>query len=94
MFNSCSELIQDLRRLLDTLDEICEHGHYFRKICLEVREGLNAEEQELCKQLRDHSIACASGSYGSLIRNLAAVAVHYSQLQRLLLLLYCTKKYH
>ena len=88
------EPIQHLRKLLDTLDEGCEHGHYFNRINLEIREELNAEEQELCKPLRGHPLPCASVSCSSLIRNIAAVAVHYAQLRRFLLLLYCAKKYH
>ena len=65
--------IQHLRKLLDTLDEGCEHGHYFNRINLEIREKLNAEEQELCKPLRGHPLPCASVSCSSLIRNVAAL---------------------
>ena len=79
------EPIQDLRKLPDTLDEGCQHGHYFSQISLEVGEELNIDEKQLSMQLRSHPIVCASGSCSSLIRNLAAVAVHYPQLRRFLL---------
>ena len=79
---------------MDTLDEGCDHGHFFSRSSLKVGEELNTEEQELYQQLRGHPILCASGSCSSLIRTLAAVAVHYPQLRKFLLLLYCAKKYH
>ena len=57
---------------------------------------LNEDEQELCQHLRarGHPIPCASRPCSNLIRMLAAVVVRYPQLQRLLLLLYCAKKYY
>ena len=90
------EPIQDLRKLLDTIDEGCEHGHYYSQNHVELGGELNEEEQELCQQLRarGHPIPCASGTCSSLIRMLAAVAVHYPRLRRFLHLLYCAQKYN
>ena len=88
------EPIPKLRRLLDTMDEGCVHGHYLSHNHLEVGDDLSTEEQELCQQLRGHPIPCASGACSSLLRMLAAAAVHYPKLRRFLLLLYCAKKYH
>ena len=88
------EPIEHLRKLLDSVDEGCEHGHYYSQNHLEVEGELTKEQQELCQQLRGHPIPCASGSCSSLIRTISAIAVHYPQLRSYLHLLYCAKKYH
>ena len=88
------EPIPKLRKLLDTMDG-CVHVHYISShIHLEVGDDFSTEEQELCQQLRGHPIPCASGACSSLLRMLAAAAVHYPKLWRFLLLLYCAKKHH
>ena len=74
------EPIEHLRKLLDSIDEGCEHGHYYSRTHMEVEGELPKEQQELCQQLSGHPIPCASGSCSSLIKTIAAIAVHYPQL--------------
>ena len=70
------EPMATLRKRLDNLDEGCKHGHYFSQIHLEDMDDLSTEEQELCRRLKGHPIPCASGDCSSLLRTLAAAAVH------------------
>ena len=76
------ESVEEVRYLLQILDDGCEHGHY-SKYC-EVDTKKNSHESSHFKKRKGHPLPCSSDCCNSWLRILRAGAVHHPVLRTLL----------
>ena len=79
------ESVKEVRDLLQTLDDGCEHGHYSKCCDVAMEESSNEScDFNLCKELKGHALPCSSDCCNSWLRILRAGAVHHLGLRTLL----------
>ena len=90
--------IEDVRDVLQTVDDGCDHGHYckFSDRLVDTEEeasdessGLNPPEEK-----KGHPLPCSSDCCTSRLRILRAAAVHYPVLRTMLSNIYRTRRSH
>ena len=85
--NFSDDCMEDIRDVLDSLDEGCQHGHYYKFFDHLVDTEENSDEPfnlEPLKKKKGHPQPCASSCCGSWLHLLRAAAVHYPILRNLL----------
>ena len=76
--------LEEVRDLLQNLDNGCEHGHYSKHCDVDMTGGSNESSFNNCKQLKGHPLPCSSDTCNSRLRILRAGAVHHPVLRTLL----------
>ena len=76
------DYMENVREVLDDLDDGCQHGHYYKFFDHLIDSEENADEPFNLKPLKKkmgHPLPCASNGCGSRLHLLIkATAVHYS----------------
>ena len=93
----CDDSIDNVRDLLETLDDGCQHGHYYKfsDRLVDVEEGSDESfDLNPLEEKKGHPLPCSSGCCTSQLYTLRAAAVHYPILRTLLNNIYRARRSH
>ena len=93
----CDDSIENVSDVLQTVDDGCNHGHYwkFSDCLVDMEEEASDESSGLDppEEKKGHPLPCSSDCCTSRLRILRAAAVHYSVLRTLLSNIYCARRW-
>lgn len=92
----CDDSIENVRDVLQTLDDGCQHGHYckFSDRLVDMEEGSDESDLNPLEEKKGHPLPCSSGCCTSRLHILRAAAVHYPILRTLLNNIYRARRSH
>ena len=92
----CDDSIENVRDVLQILDDGCQHGHYckFSDRLVDMEEGYDESDLNPFEEKKGHSLPCSSGCCTSRLHILRAAAVHYPSLRTLLNNIYHARRSH
>ena len=93
----CDDSIDNVRDLLETLDDDCQHSHYYKfsDRLVDVEEGSDESfDLNPLEEKKGHPLPCSSGCCTSQLYTLRAAAVHYPILRTLLNNIYRARRSH
>ena len=91
----CDDSIENVRDVLQTVDDSCDRGHYCKfSDRLVDTEEVASDESSGPEEKKGHPLPCSSDCCTSRLRILTAAAVHYPVLRTLLNNIYCARRSH
>ena len=94
----CDDSIENVRDVLQTVDDGCDHGHYckFSDRLVDTEEEDSDESSGLIppEEKKGHPLPCSLDCCTSRLRILRAAAVHYPVLRTLLSNIYRARRSH
>ena len=93
----CDDCIDNVRDVLQTLDDGCQHGHFYKfsDRLVDMEEGCDDSfDLNPLEEKKGHPLPCSSGCCTSQIYTLRAAAVHYPILRTLLNNIYRARRSH
>ena len=93
----CDDCIDNVRDVLQTLDDGCQHGHFYKfsDRLVDMEEGCDDSfDLNPLEEKKGHPLPCSSGCCTSRLYTLRAAAVHYPILRTLLNNIYRARRSH
>ena len=93
----CDDCIDNVRDVLQTLDDGCQHGHFYKfsDRLVDMEEGCgDSFDLNPLEKKKGHPLSCSSGCCTSQLYKLRAAAVHYPILRTLLNNIYRARRSH